>query len=1666
MTGLPPLLRSASQAAAATGELRASQPQGGNQKFEYEENPRSLLTSVTGPLIGAVGAVGNLLDLPGSMVRDVLALKNPLDQIYNGPSSWFSDRDRVSGRQLLHRWGLASQNKETGISGWLSDPLEGVQDVAGFLVETALDPLNLLSRPAKALGTAAELGRPARGIAANLFDPLRLSEAGEKIGMRSARDEFGRRIPGQEGLVRKAIQKTGQLADSAAKATDKSPVVGEPFRILRHATGEAADSLRRNAAAMFDASVVGTTRKVVQPIMRAFWNKQADADLLIKVDARQLDARIRAAIRNDPDFGPDFFDKLRKGSASVDVAESRAIESAAPLRDAISAKLQSLGYQPKEIEELVGSFDSLISDRATIGSQAGLLTDWAARLEQDHVARAAGKIPLPSEIPEFNAWKSRSSGRIPLSVSQSLGWKKAGADYLNEALGVQVGRLSDHGNYWVSESGQMLPENFKSLGDAIEFVHSKARTAASDAASRDFDDIDSLLEAFHAHDKAAAEILSSAKAENLTDLDYYEELSSAALGIPDSVAQYRILKPELRDLIAKEVPPESSLIDRLQEKGWPTGQVDDPADLPFVARKQGDSARIEYESVRGKGEGYFESGADRVVDAPSPASTSRDEVYLGWPGGGPQINRFWRDPELAESIESVRLAAKNGEYRGLATPADIRGISDTLKSAGDEYASRLGDVITPDTGLAKPDDIARAANSIADEIESSGAGLRWVTGGWSQKKHVFDDLLSSDDNGAFKTEKISRASKDIDSISEADLLKSGLQMKSDAVHYQIARDEIASSRNLPQESIDDAKSMVDFAEKNGLPVFFRVRRNDTGQQEIASILVPRTKSTIANRLRSQAKNLKKKVTPDRDLSPEDLADIQRQSVLQFIRRRYNDVIDPVPLRNEHGARKIIDYRKGRETERTISNAEYDSLDSQGLAFDSAEAADQSGGIYQLVGSRHEMLADKVMSPDGGFSAYRKSGVFTNDPLRDRLDYRLNVQRAVDQSEAFDSLVMHFIRRATEDESRVYENLLSGSQKTAEYSLGTLLKKLEKTNGLSSTRYLKWIAKQKNPRLLALDNPAGLSRKAIKELTDIEKAEVNWLKKIQVDTEDFMELSEGLNFKKQGLADMPGLGGGAAKFIDAATQLFKVGVLAFPARIARDVISASYRTIESGLVKPNTAGLNSVKMGNAVATGKITEGFSELLRSRDFAEAFSRSHAYQRIGKSAGDLENGALTLNEAVYEFFRDTFYTAQGGSYHHTAMSAHDPLADLSSAGSLDALREVVPNQSRQPLVSLGKSLASDIASDIPAAMNPFNIQGMRRVFTRNPKLAGVPRPKSQFVVDRLANIAGSWSDATTRAAAVIDQMKRGVTFREAFRNAGEKLVSYDPRRFSRFEREIMKRVFPFYSFMSSQVPYVFKELATNPAGGLGRTVRAQRLSQDNEYVPSHMRDRAALPLSVTRSGDQNYISSLGLMHEDALAMANPDLADVLGDMNPLFKLPVELATGRSLFMRGPLGGEDLSELDPTVGRIRQGVRERLGISQPSSSRPEPFISNSVEHILANSPVSRWLNATRTLLDDRKTPAQRALNLLTGVKVTTVSPEQQQRMLRDEADAILKERGIRPFTRYHLKPEEIDEIEASGDTDTARRLRAVERVRAILDKSRRENRTLLRKQIKESQNG
>jgi hypothetical protein len=303
--------------------------------------------------------------------------------------------------------------------------------------------------------------------------------------------------------------------------------------------------------------------------------------------------------------------------------------------------------------------------------------------------------------------------------------------------------------------------------------------------------------------------------------------------------------------------------------------------------------------------------------------------------------------------------------------------------------------------------------------------------------------------------------------------------------------------------------------------------------------------------------------------------------------------------------------------------------------------------------------------------------------------------------------------------------------------------------------------------------------------------------------------------------------------------------------------------------------------------------------------------------------------------------------------------------------------------------------------------------------------RMETEFAPARLGEDIGWLVESENRLTPFFSLMKRGSGDAAAGSRARQLQVDYGTRQFTDFENTVMKRLFPFYGFNSRMGRYLVGELAREPGGRLANMVRASNRMQDPATVlPEYLQQGLAIPLGQNPQGGPRVLGGLSMMHEPAAAMLGPLASMALqtagmdanamgraarqvfleggGQLNPLIKFPIEWAQGRSFFQRGPEGGRELSEQDPLVGRI---IANLTGQKEAVQALP-PFF----EALLANSPLSRLLSTTRTITDPRKLDPL-GLPLLAsvggGFRVTDVTPEAQESIIREMAQARLAETGI-----------------------------------------------------------
>ena len=261
-----------------------------------------------------------------------------------------------------------------------------------------------------------------------------------------------------------------------------------------------------------------------------------------------------------------------------------------------------------------------------------------------------------------------------------------------------------------------------------------------------------------------------------------------------------------------------------------------------------------------------------------------------------------------------------------------------------------------------------------------------------------------------------------------------------------------------------------------------------------------------------------------------------------------------------------------------------------------------------------------------------------------------------------------------------------------------------------------------------------------------------------------------------------------------------------------------------------------------------------------------------------------------------------------------------------------------------------------------------------------------------------GDFSEDTLRLGHYIAQRAKGMSPAEAASSVRK--YYFDFAELTPFEKQVMRRAWPFFTWFKKNTPLVIGELLSNPGGKLAQSIRAINEPRDRDsYIPEWVGEGGA---AIPTGKEGRFVTSLGLPFESTFNWSvNPTLEktigrnieQTIGSMTKPVSFAYTLASGRD-----PHSGRDIRDMYPF-----------------------PTTSPTINATIANSPLSRISNTIRKMLDDRKTWGDFLLDQATGVKITDVSGGLENAKEQEGRKALEELMRARPefkrFTNFYLDP-------------------------------------------------
>ncbi len=168
-----------------------------------------------------------------------------------------------------------------------------------------------------------------------------------------------------------------------------------------------------------------------------------------------------------------------------------------------------------------------------------------------------------------------------------------------------------------------------------------------------------------------------------------------------------------------------------------------------------------------------------------------------------------------------------------------------------------------------------------------------------------------------------------------------------------------------------------------------------------------------------------------------------------------------------------------------------------------------------------------------------------------------------------------------------------------------------------------------------------------------------------------------------------------------------------------------------------------------------------------------------------------------------------------------------------------------------------------------------------------------------------GDATETFTRLAHMVDRLDKGWGIEDMAMDVRKYHVDY--RDLTPTERDIFRRVAPYYTYMRKNVPIQLRILFESPGGVgfLGRLVNSSYKALSNPTAPDYLKENMAIPLGKDENGNVTYLNwnlplaDLARLKYDPMEFMQENVVDMV---SPVLKAPVELLTNRNIALDMPL--------------------------------------------------------------------------------------------------------------------------------------------------------------------
>lgn len=308
-----------------------------------------------------------------------------------------------------------------------------------------------------------------------------------------------------------------------------------------------------------------------------------------------------------------------------------------------------------------------------------------------------------------------------------------------------------------------------------------------------------------------------------------------------------------------------------------------------------------------------------------------------------------------------------------------------------------------------------------------------------------------------------------------------------------------------------------------------------------------------------------------------------------------------------------------------------------------------------------------------------------------------------------------------------------------------------------------------------------------------------------------------------------------------------------------------------------------------------------------------------------------------------------------------------------------------------------------------------------------------------KAARAVGQFIEHQQKSTAYITALDSGKSIPEALQLAEK--AGFDYRRLTQFESQIMRRIVPFYSFTRKNIELQLKTLGENPQRinqiiksieNISELTGAEGVTEEEKQgLPDYVKEGFMIKLPDTVEGMKQYITSLGTPVEQFTSLFKKGtVLNLISQMNPLIKTPVELGIGKDSFRQkdlkdvydakeykfAPQWVKDFLELK----QVEKPTYKKVGDKYVKTGTYTQYVSNPEKLLIARSLfTSRGVTYLDQVFDNKLDSFAKFVNLFTGVKAKEFNIElgkalKEKDTKRALEDMVTKYSSVKEYSKLY----------------------------------------------------